>query len=308
MEITQCKIMIGNKVLNDYGTLNLEYITGNNFSYELPLKGSNPILFEYSQLSGKNIYIWITADDGQKNFLIGTVHQIKQSQYSHEPGEALLSGNVKKQIYALSLLTNYRLTLPLAILIPAMFLTTLTYLFLDQKQHLLKQTGTVTAFSKRSGGARSPALYKFKAQEFKASFERRYEGFSRLTAENLRDEIYDRSALSFPYSSKQHLKPADQRRYSWYIESNDLTKLDLNGVTQPYIYLHQVENHSNAMFLYDLYTYVFEKYNMLTYAFLSFMSTIAFLLMGVGMKRGNNFIWKIYAGAILIIFITLFII
>ena len=57
MDITQSKIMIGNKVLKSYGTLRLEHLTGNNFSYELPLKTNDPA--EHIQLAGKNIYIWI---------------------------------------------------------------------------------------------------------------------------------------------------------------------------------------------------------------------------------------------------------
>lgn len=121
MEITQSRIMIGNRVLKDHGTLRLEHLTGNSFSYQLPLKANEPPAAEHMQLAGRNIYIWITADDGHKNFLIGTVQQIEQLQYPYEPGEALLSGVITKQIYALSLLTNYRLTLTLAILIPTLF-------------------------------------------------------------------------------------------------------------------------------------------------------------------------------------------
>lgn len=184
----------------------------------------------------------------------------------------------------------------------------LTYLFIDRKHHLVKQTGTITAFSKRSGGARSPAIYKFKVQEFEAYFERRYEGFSRFAAKNLRDDIYDKPAQYFPYSIKQQLKPADQRQFSWYVESDDLGRLNQGGITLPYIYLHPTKENSNAMFLYDVYTYAFDKYNMLTYTFLSFILTIPFLLMGVGIKKGNNTFWKIYGGVVMIVFITLFII
>lgn len=300
--------MVGNKVLKGHGNLQLEHLTGNSFSYELPLKLNDAPVSEEKNLAGKNIVIWITADDGQKSFLLGTVGHIKQIQYSSGEREVILSGEAKKHIYALSLLTRYRLTLTLALLIPAVFLTMLAYLILDQKQHLIKQTGTVTAFSKHSRGARSPAIYKFKLQEYKANFERPYEGFSRFTAKNLHDEIYDEPSQSFPYSIKKQLKPAEQRRYSWYIESADQARLNTIGVTLPYVYLHTANTQSDAFFIYDLYTYVFGKYHMFIYLFASFMLTIPFLVMGVSLKNGNNLFWKIYCGIVMITFLVLFII
>jgi len=308
VEIKKSKIMVGNKVLKDHGILQLEQLNGNSFSYELPLKAIHSPLSEEEHLAGKNIFMWITADDGQKSFLSGTVGHIRQTQYSSGEREIILSGEIKKQIYALSLLTSYRLTLTLSLLIPAVFLTALAYLIVDQKQHLIKQTGTVTAFSKHSSGARSLAIYKFKLQEFKANFERPYEGLSRFTAKNLRDEIYDEPSQSFPYSIKKQLKPADQRRYSWYIESADQARLNTAGVTLPYVYLHTANTQSDALFIYDLYTYVFDKYHMFIYLFASFMLTIPFLLMGVSIKNGNKLFWKIYGGIVMITFLLLFII
>ena len=307
MEVTNSKIMIGNKVLKNHGALQLQQLTGKSFSYELQLNSNDPIVSEQNQLAGKNIYIWITALDGQKNFLIGTVRQINSVRHSHDSGETVLSGEVKRLAYVLSLFTNYRVTLTLAVLIPLVFLSILAYLFIDQKQHLVERTGIVTAFSKRSGGARSPATYKFQLKEYKVSFSRPYEGFSRFTALNLRNDIYVTSQ-GYPYLSKRELKPDDQRRFSWYMEKNDLPKLNTEGVSLPYVYLYAPGQHSNGLFLYDLYTYVFDKYNMFGYLFIAFMPSIAFLLMGVGIKRGNNLIWKIYGGFVMAIFMILFII
>ncbi|SDE87748.1 hypothetical protein SAMN05216464_110154 [Mucilaginibacter pineti] len=308
MEITNSKIKVGNKVLKDHGPLQLQQLVGNSFSYNLPLKSNDPFLSDQKHLAGKNIYIWVTADDGQKSFLIGTVRQITYVQHSYDSGEAILNGEVKKLIYVLSLLTNYRLTLTLAILIPFVFLSVLTYLFIDQKKNLVEQTGTVTAFSKRSRGARSPAIYKFQLQEFKVSFEREYQGVSRFVALNIGDEIYRKPSQGYPYNLKQDLKPADQRKFSWYMEDVDLHKLKTSDVTLPYVYLHAVNENSNWLFLYDLYNYVFDKYNIMDYLFPSFISSTVFLMMGVGIKRGNNLFWKIYCGVIMVTFFILFII
>ncbi|QXU44157.1 hypothetical protein [Pedobacter sp. D749] len=308
MEIKNLKIMVGKEVIENHGTLQLQQLKGNNFSYQLPLKSNDPFLADQNHLAGKHIYIWITSIDGQKNFLIGMVRQITTVRHSYDSGEIILSGEVKKLIYVLSLLTNYRLTLTLAIVIPFVFLSVLTSLFIDQKHNLVEKTGTVTAFSKRSGGARSPSKYKFQLQEFKAHFERPYEGLIRFTALNIEDEIYTKPSQDYPYNLKQVLKPEDQRKFSWYMENHDLHKLNTAGVTLPYVYLHAVNEKSDALFLHDLYNYVFDKYNIMDYLFLSYFSTTAFLMVGVAIKRGKNLFWKVYYGFILITFFILFII
>jgi len=53
VEVNKSKIRVGNKVLKDHGILQLEHLTGNRFSYELPLKLTDSPLSEEKHLAGK---------------------------------------------------------------------------------------------------------------------------------------------------------------------------------------------------------------------------------------------------------------
>ena len=308
MEIHKVKIKVGNTALEDHGVLELQQLKGNTFYYQLPINSSNPLSSDSEQLgklSGKTIFMWVTADDGQKNFLIGTVAEIK-SAYTYGNTDVLLSGEVKKMFYPLSILTNYWITLSLSLIIPIVFISIFGYLLIDQKQHLVQYDGTITSFTKRSGGARSPAVLTFKSQEFQASFQRRYEGLSRLLTTNLSHDIHIKSESLFPLDSLPKLKPASQRKYSWYIDVADQDKLKSAAATLPYIYLHQTNSPKKSMFLYDVYNYIFYKYDMMTYLGISFLSTTAFLLMGAGMKHGNKLFWKIYGVLFMLTYLLMF--
>lgn len=302
----ETKIMVGADVLKNHGELKLSPISNNTFTFELHLV---PVAENPQQLAGKEISIWIRTGDGKKHFLTGTIGQTSLLQ-TPLADELTISGTIKERLYLLSMLMDYRPALVLSVAIPLSFLYFFVYRYNHQSQNLLKQTGTIEEFTRLSGGARSPAIYKFKTKEQPFYFERRYEGLSRFVANDIRSDLYlnpeNPNYIPNRFALKRQLKPVEQRQYSWYIDREAVGNIDK---PIPYIYLRAIgQKYNKFEFYYDLYAFVCFKTNFMVLHIISFLTTFFCLVIGLRLKSGKNTFWKAYIVCIALIFFILLII
>ncbi|MBD1391659.1 hypothetical protein [Mucilaginibacter glaciei] len=205
---------------------------------------------------------------------------------------------------------KYKISLAGFILIPLLLIGYILFFVVSVSKLLVKQEGTIVAYSKTSAGARSAREDAFKLKEHpQLTYKRSYEGLSRFITPVIREKVYAPPPANVNadlYYLHPNLRPEAERKVVFFTTWSAVTTVQKENSNIPYLYLRfKSNNYSPFMLFLHVFLFTQSVYKIGLVTFISFMLFIACFLQSATLYE-HNVLFKSYAIFMLILHILIF--